>query len=109
MTNAFRACYESRQTVYGYVYCAGGRIPVGPSGTRWKNPDNGRTYPCVGDQVDAWSSTYGRSIWGIYLDVGPTDCNADGKSVAPANYRSYVDHIRTRPAFPSEPYACFIL
>jgi hypothetical protein len=33
-------------------------------------------------------------LHGIYVDVGPTDCNSTGMSTAPANYQAYIDYSR---------------
>jgi hypothetical protein len=90
----FTACRTAGQLVFGYVYAEGGQIPVGPPGTTWTHPTTGTVYRCVGDQIDAWQRLYGAGIDGIYVDVGPTDCNNQGQSPAPANYRAYVNHIR---------------
>jgi hypothetical protein len=75
------ACRAQGQLVFGYVYGAGGVIPVGPPGSKWTDkgksctPGTGTTcYPCVGDQIAAWQTLYSSRMDGIYIDVGPTWC-----------------------------------
>jgi hypothetical protein len=95
MKEKFAACRTAEQLVFGYVYGAGGRIPVGPPGQTYENPaDPTKQVRCVGDQIDAWQGLYGDQIDGIYVDVGPTDCNSERQSPAPANYTDYVNYIR---------------
>jgi hypothetical protein len=92
--------------VFGYVYGAGGQIPVGPPGALYDDPANPVTKkPCVGDQIDAWHMDYGNNIDGIYVDVGPVECTHTHPDI-PANYQDYVNYIRQ---FSSYNYRVFLL
>jgi hypothetical protein len=93
MLQRITACRNQGQLVFGYVYGAGGTIPIGPTGTWWKKdgspgqPGQSGSYRCVGDQIAAWQTLYGASIDGIYVDVGPTWC-LGGKRDARATRRA---------------------
>jgi hypothetical protein len=94
MKRKFAACRTAGQLIFGYVYGAGGRIPFGPPGQTYQDPGNPhQRVRCVGDQIAAWDLLYGDQIDGIYVDVGPTDCNSDGQSPVPAIYTEYVNRI----------------
>lgn len=73
---ALDACRSAGQQVYGYVTAAGGTRPPAQ----------------VAAEVAQWQTHVAGHLDGIYLDVGPTTCDAQ----VAANYAAYVADIRGR-------------
>jgi hypothetical protein len=99
----FVACKATGQKVYGYLYGAGGLLPLYPQqpGHPVNDPLNPRTYPALADQVEAWLAKYtdGRLpsgelvnslIDGFFIDVGPTDCTTQTAQ----GYNAFAQYIR---------------
>jgi hypothetical protein len=74
--NAFTACRNAGQKLYGYVPVNGGNRAVAD----------------VTAEIGQWSTNVGTHLDGIYLDEGPTSC---APHVA-ANYRDYSQAVRGR-------------
>jgi hypothetical protein len=95
----FSACRAAEQLVFGRVYVAGGKLPLGQPGQKFDDPLRpGRQVPGVADQIAAWRGLYPGEIDGIYLDSGPTACTdpaVPGSDPAiPQNYRAYAAAVR---------------
>lgn len=95
----FANCRAAEQLVFGRVYAAGGKLPLGVPGSSFDDPLNpGHQRPGVAEQVDAWRRLFGDEIDGIYVDSGPSDCTdptiAGSVRIIAPNYASYVLAIR---------------
>ena len=95
------ACHAAGQLVFGRVYAAGGKLPLGGPEESFDDPLNpGHQVPSFVAQVDAWRTRWGDQLDGIFVDSGPTECTdpavPDSDPTIAGNYMRYVGAIKGR-------------